>query len=135
MGRCGRKGSGYIALYSQHPAHWPEDESYRDVELRAEAHDNIWICEMGDAGSYGDFEHFVDAISSAPVHCEGLKVRYHSPSLGEMSFGWTEPLCAGGKQVELHNYPRFDNPYCQAEVGERCYVIMHGDDPLVLDFR
>ena len=48
----GRKGSGYIALYSQHPARWPERESSAEVELRADAPDNIWICEMGDEQRY-----------------------------------------------------------------------------------
>jgi hypothetical protein len=90
---------------------------------------------MGDEQHYPSFEHFVEAICSAPVQCDDLRVSYRSPSLGEMSFGWVEPLCVGGQEVQLHDYPRFENPYCQAKLGERCYVITHGDDQLVLDFR
>ncbi len=54
----GRKGGGYIALYSQHPARWAEQEPYADVELRAEARSNIWICEMGDEQRSGGFARF-----------------------------------------------------------------------------
>jgi hypothetical protein len=131
----GRKGGGYIALYSQHPARWSRHTSYASVELRAEARDNVWICEMGDEQRYPSFERFVESIASAPVQLAGLRVTYRSPSLGEVSFGWTEPLRVGGQEIQLHGYGRFDNPYCLAEMGERRYVLTHGDDRLVLDFN
>jgi hypothetical protein len=88
----GRKGSGYIALYSQRAARWAEDGAYAGIELRADAPDNIWICEMGSAAGSGSFAAFMSAVQSAPVQCEGLAVRYQSPSLGEVRFGWTGPL-------------------------------------------
>lgn len=90
---------------------------------------------MGDEQSSGSFAQFVEAVSAAPVHCDGLHVRYESPSLGEMEFGWTEPLRVNGQDVQLHSYPRFDNPYCQADIGDRCYTITRGDEQIVLDFR
>ena len=132
---CGRKGSGYVALYSQHPTRWVAHEADGEIELRADAPDNIWICEMGDEQQYDSFEQFVEAVCAATVQYTGLHVNYSSPSLGDMSFGWTEPLRVGEQEVQLHNYPRFDNPYCQAEIGARCYTITHGDAQLVLDFR
>ena len=49
-------------------------------------------------------------------------------------FGWTGPLTVAGQEIELHGYPRFDNPYCQAEPGQRRYTIRHGDDELLLEF-
>jgi hypothetical protein len=131
----GRKGGGYVALYSQHPARWAEGGTYADVELRASAPDNVWICELGDEREYAGFDRFVEAIAAAPVCCDGLRASYASPSIGEVSFGWVEPLRVGGREVPLHDYPRFDNPYCQAEVGERRYVIARGEEQLVLDFR
>jgi hypothetical protein len=131
----GRKGGGYVALYSQHPARWSEQAAHADEELRASAPDNIWICELGDERQFGSFERFVEAIAAAPVRCDGLQVAYASPSVGELSFGWTGPLLVGGGEAPLHDYPRFDNPYCRAEVGERRYVIARGGEQLVLDFR
>jgi hypothetical protein len=123
----GRKGAGYVALYSQHPTRWGAHEAYAEAELRADAPDNIWICELGHEGQFGSFERFVAAIAAAPVRCEGLRVVYDSPSVGELAFGWTGPLLVGGRELPLHDYPRFDNPYCQAAVGDRRYVISRGD--------
>jgi hypothetical protein len=132
---CARKGRGYVGLYSQHPARWAEQGPYAGVELRAEARDNIWICELGDERQHGSFARFVEAFGTAAVECDGLRVRYRSPSLGAVSFGWTGPLTVGGREVPLHDYRRFDNPYCQADLGERRYAIARGDERLELDFR
>jgi hypothetical protein len=131
----GRKNGGFVGLYSQRPARWATAGPYADIELRADASDNIWICEMGDEGRYAGLAQFADALSAATVECQGLRVRYTSPSLGALSFGWNEPLIVGGQAIALHDYPRFDNPFCQADLGERRYVISHAGEQLVLDFR
>jgi hypothetical protein len=130
----GRKGSGYIALYSQHAALWASTGTYAGIDLRANACDNIWICELGNAVADGSFENFMDAVQSLPVQCDGLRVRYLSPSLGEVRFGWTGPLSVAGQEVALHAYRRFDNPYCQAELGQRRYEIRRDGELLVLEF-
>jgi hypothetical protein len=129
----GRRGSGYIALYSQHPARWAEHGNDIGIELRADSRDNIWICEMGSAHSFAGFEDFVAAVAGAPVECDRLRVRYRSPSVGEVAFGWTGPLSVAGREVELHGYPRFDNPHCQAELGSGSYTVTYGQERLEID--
>ncbi len=129
-----RKDDGFLALYSQHPARWASDGPYADIELRADAPDNIWICEMGRAGVNGAFEDFTRAILAAPVECDFLCVRYASPSLGQVRFGWVEPFSVDGQEIALHGYPRFSNPYCAAEVGQLRYRVCHGSDEMVMDF-
>lgn len=127
---CARQGSGYLALYAQPAARWNSA-----VELRADAPDSIWICEMGSAAQNGSFAAFCAAIQAAEVEVSGLQVRYSSPALGEVCFGWNEPLTVAGKAVALHGYPRFANPYVQAELGARRYTIYAGGEQLVLDFE
>jgi hypothetical protein len=134
----GRKGEGYVGLYSQHPARWladPHDDAHRVIELRAEAPTNGWIVEMGDEAHWGSFANFVETVSAAPVEAAGLDVSYNSPSVGRVQFGWHGPLRVDGNQVELHDYPRFHNPYCQADFPSRRYTIQHGDRVYVLDFE
>lgn len=128
-----RKGSGYLGLYSQHPARWTEGTPHGEVELRAEARDNIWLCELGAERAYGSFERFMGAVGGAQVACQGLGVSYQSPSLGELRFAWTGPLRVAGEVIPLAGYQRFDNPYCQADIGDRHYVISLSSDELVLD--
>ncbi|MEZ4669872.1 MAG: hypothetical protein R3E39_18360 [Anaerolineae bacterium] len=135
---CGRKGESYIALYSQHATRWLEDrydDSHPIIERRADALDNIWVCEMGDAAHWGSFQQFVAAITSAPKTCNGLNVSYKSPSVGAVEFGWHGDLKVAGAVVGFHNYPRFDNPYCHTEFGETRYRIAYAGDELLLDFE
>jgi hypothetical protein len=130
----GRKGDGYVGLYSQQAAQWAENGAYAAIELRANAPDNIWICEMGSAAAWGSFEAFIAAVQAAPVVCKGLKVHYQSPSLGQVQFGWTGPLTVAGEEIALRAYPRFDNPYCQTAFGQRRYEIQCGGEQLLLQF-
>jgi len=126
--------AGFIALYSQQPACWIERYQYTGVELRADSPDNVWICEMVHAAQHGSFGNFVRAILAAPIQCDTLQTVYRSPSLGERRFGWTGPLTIAGREILLHGYPRFSNPYCETELNERRYVIRQGDDEAVMDF-
>lgn len=131
---CARKGEGFVALRSQTPLHWLADENQKFIELRADALDNIWVIEMGDTSRWPDFAAFVDAVTTAPLAFDGLNVTYTSPSQGEIRFGWHEPLRVAGVEVALHNYPRFDNPYCHTEFGSKQYTIRYGDAEHVIDF-
>jgi hypothetical protein len=133
----GRKGEGYIGLYSQHPLRWlvdQYDEAHATIELRADASTNGWIVEMGDEATWDSFANFVNALSGAPVEMAGLDVSYGSPSVGLVHFGWHSPLQVDGDEVELHNYPRFNNPYCQADFASRHYTIRYGELTYTLDF-
>ncbi len=132
---CARKGQGYIALYSQHPTHWLADENQKLIELRADAPDNIWLVEMGDATHWQDFASFVAAVTAAPIRCDGLDVVYESPAVGQVEFGWQGPLRIAGEETALHDYPRFDNPYCRAEFNARQYTIRHNGQEVTLDFE
>jgi hypothetical protein len=130
---CARKGNGYLALYSQHPPRWLQDQEGCTVELRADAPDNIWICEMGDRAAWGSFDAFVEAVAEAEVDCQGMEARYVSPSQGAVRFGWEGPFEVGGQAVALHDSPRFDNPYCQCAFGAEQIAIQRGGEALVLD--
>ena len=122
-----RKGEGYLGLYSQRPYFWnkegleverhhirkyPEDF---DREVIALGKQNIWICQMGREAEDGVFEQFIEAVSSAELVFDGLQVQYHAPGIGLVYFGWDNPLTVNGEIVNVHDYPRYDNPYVRAE--------------------
>jgi hypothetical protein len=128
------KGDGFLAFYSQQPACWATQGPYADLELRAEAPDNVWVCEMGRAGVNGNFEDFTRSILAASLSCDFLRVSYASPTLGQVAFGWSGPFTVDGQEISLHNYPLFSNPYCAAEIGQLHYRVCHVDSELVMDF-
>ncbi len=130
----GRKGDGFIALYSGNGYRWQDSGEYRDNEVIAEGRKNIWICEMGSKNQNGSFEEFVTAITGSGVEIEGLRVRYFSPDQGDLQFGWKESLTQNGKPVDIKDYPRYDNPYCQASFPPETVTIRKNGSCLKLDF-
>ena len=126
----GRKGSGYVALYSQQPPIWSEDN---DDEWIADAKENVWIVELGDEDASGPFQDFVAAVTSAEVSV-GDTVIYRSPSQGLVTVGWDGPMEVAGSAVDLGPHPRWDNPYCQQAFGTRVTDIRLGEQRLELNF-
>jgi hypothetical protein len=131
---CAHKDDGYIALYSQHPTRWLPDGDQGIGELRVDTPDNIWVVEMGRRADWGSFEAFVQAVTGSAVACTDLTVRYHSPSQGEVTFGWSVPLTVKGQEIELHSYGRFDNRYCRCEFASPIIEIQRQGEQITLDF-
>jgi hypothetical protein len=120
---CAARDVGYLAFYSQHPVQWRADAQGAQVELRVDSPDNIWVCELGSVDESVSFAAFVEAVTAAEIECEDLSVVYHSPSVGKVELSWKGTLRVDGVEVEIHNYPRFDNPYCRADFGAKVYEI------------
>jgi len=107
---------------------------------------NLWIVECGSAAEWGTFEAFRTAIGSASVTAtplgdedgnglaDGYDAEYVSPSQGVMTFGWHAPLVVASQEVPIADYPRFENPYVEAEFDQRRYEISAGEYGLILDF-
>jgi hypothetical protein len=142
----GRKGDGYVALWSWRPTEWRTHDPAAtftngltepfDLVARGGA-DNVWIAEVGDAGRWGTFEEFVAAVSAAPVTVargsDGFEVAYASPTEGSLSFSWTGPLTVDGAEVPLHGTLRYDNPFGTTEPGSPDIEIDDGTASLRLD--
>lgn len=154
----GRKGDGYIGLYSWRlpefvdydPEVYATDGMTEPFDLRAEggAH-NVWIAEMGSASQSGSFAEFQQALRAAEVQvteiteAAGLPprtlvpvfdVRYESPSQGTMEYSWAGPLLVGGTDEPVGDYRRYDNPWSRDEFDSQRVRVADGDRELYLDF-
>lgn len=130
----GRKGDGYIALYSWRLAefvdHGPEvatNGMLQPFDLVATGGpDNVWIVECGSAAQWGSFAAFQAAVANAPLTIAQITtnlpprtrgpiydVAYESPSQGAMTFSWTGPLVVAGTEIPISGYPRMQNPWTQ----------------------
>lgn len=147
----GRKGDGYIALWSQRPTQWrsydPAVVATRGMvqpfDLVAPGGaDNVWIVEVARHADAGDFATFVAAVTSAPVEVvrpggaegNGRRVRYVSPSQGELVYSVQGGFRVAGAQVQVKGHPRLSSPW-----GEVCHLgryleLTEGDARLVIDF-
>jgi hypothetical protein len=127
----GRKGEGYVALWSQNPVTWNDENSY---ELDAEGAENIWVVELGSSEEWASFEDFVAAVAAAEIGVsDGLS--YGSPSQGLVQVGWEGPMTVDGSEVDIGPYQRWDNDYAEVERGASITRIDLDDQRLVLDFE
>ncbi|MCG8668923.1 MAG: hypothetical protein MI867_05880 [Pseudomonadales bacterium] len=116
----GRKGDGYIALYSFNRASFTTEGEYANSEIVAKGFSNLWIAELGWRDEDGDFQAFVERVSSQTVDYDwahDLQVTYQS-DMGVMSFSWTDDLVVNGAAISLKDYPRYNNPFVQQPWGE-----------------
>lgn len=130
----GRKGEGYVALYSGNGAELKADDRGEVCDFLAPGRQNVWLCEVGAKSQWGSFAAFVEAVSSATVKVDGLNVSYASPSEGTVSFGWDAPFLLDGQELPLRWNCRYDNPYCKAAFDTGRIEIVRGDEKLVLDY-
>ena len=96
---------------------------------------NIWICQMGRNAQDGPFEKFIHVITFAELRFGRLNVEYRSPGNGLFRFGWGRPLTVDGVEVPLHDYPRYDNPYVQAEFDPAQINVTAGKHELSLNWK
>jgi hypothetical protein len=141
-----RKGNGYLALRSQRPFYWKTDDQHTGAEAQRHAPEdvgreviapgkrNIWICELGRRETDGEFKEFVARVATAVMRFESLTVQYESPSQGRLEFGWERPFTQNGQPVQLHGYPRYDNPYVHADFAAAEIKIAMGEERLTLNW-
>ena len=149
----GRKGDGYVALWSWRPTEWrTHDPAVTftngltqpfDLVARGGAN-NVWISEVGTADRWGSFDAFVSAVGAAPVTVQdlgasvdgvshGFDVSYGSPTEGSLTFSWTGPLTVDGDEVALHGTDRYANPFGTTPFGSTTVKIRDGRAALVVD--
>lgn len=130
----GRKGNGYIALFSHQKTDWKTDDKNKTYDLMANGRQNVWICEMGSKKEWGKFSKFIDVLSSAAVSFKELNVQYNSPSLGKIEFGWQQNFGINEVEVNLRNGYRYDNPYCKTIFDSSAILIKKENNTLRLDW-
>ena len=122
-----RKGDGYLALRSQNLYVWGtrrtetgdpkgfQTPSGSDTEIIVDAAQNVWLCQMGRKADDGEFAAFVEKLSAAEITFSGMNVTFQSPGNGALRFGWEGGFKVNGVEIQLRDYPRYDNPFVHAE--------------------
>ena len=148
----GRKGGGYVALWSWLPTEWRRHDPAvtftngltQPFDLVAPGGaNNVWISEVGDIDRWGSFDAFVGAVSAATVEVDdlgsadgvsrGFDVIYDSPTEGRMRFSWTGPLSVDGVERPLRGSDRFANRFGTTPAGATSLDISDGTASLAAD--
>lgn len=142
----GRKGDGYVALYSWREPTWREydpevyatDGMERPFDLVADGGpDNVWVVEVGDAGQTGFAEWVAERVGS-PVDVvrddTGFAVEWASPASGVLSFGSTGPLNVDGVEQAIADFPRHESPWGVVDPQATVYALETEGSSVTLDF-
>jgi len=148
----GRKKDAYIAMRSLNHAYWkPADpllfktfygdqwesgfKAAKPFDYVAQGHANVWAFEMGSKAENESFENFIASFKAAAITGDTHHCTYHSPALGKVAFGWNTDLAVNGETIEIHDYPRYDNPYCQAAFDTQVLDIHCAGHRTLLDHK
>ncbi len=140
-----RKGEGYLALRSQNSYLWGTRSPLlagkrlgvrgSAEEIIVDAAQNIWLCQMGCKVDDGEFSDFVEKLSTAQIAFSGMNVRFQSPGNGAVRFGWQGGFSVDGVKVQLHDYPRYENPFSKTEFNADEIMVMADGNELVLNWK
>ncbi len=130
----GRKGQGYLALWSRLPTTWSPGDGLGGDGLVAQGRHHVWVCQMGREKVDGSFAVFVHRILAAPIRATNRSVRYGAPGVGLVTFDWDGPLRVDGTVIPQGDHPRFDNPYTRVAYGRSRYDLVHAGHRLLIDF-
>ena len=142
----GRKGEGWIALWSWRaptwrtydPARHATDGMTKPFDLVAEGGpDNVWVVEVGE-GPARAFREWLDEVTASPPKvartADGFTVSWTSPSAGEITFGSTGPFTVDGKDQPLADFPRHESAFGTVDRLARRYRLRTDRAQLDLDF-
>ena len=130
----GRRGDGYVALYSHLSYQWTASGPEAGQEIGVPGFENIWICQIGRKTVDGSFADFVRTISQSHLEVKDLNVIFTSPGNGELQFGWEGPLTLNHEPISLRDYPRWANLYTHADFGVDHFHFQLNQESLDLDF-
>jgi hypothetical protein len=90
---------------------------------------------MGRKAEDGEFSDFVEKLSAAEITFSGMNVEFQSPSLGVVRFGWEGGFSVDGVEVQLHDYPRYENPFSKTEFNADEIKVAADGHELVLNWK
>ena len=142
----GRKGDGYIALWSWREATWREYDP-ANVATRAMVQpfdlvagggpDNVWVVEVGERAE-SDFAFWRERVAATEPAVErtadGFEVRWTSPSSGAIAFGSTGDFTVGGEVQMLAEFPRHASRFGTVDRLATTYELTSDNARLHLDF-
>ncbi len=138
----GRRGDGYVALWSARTPSWSTDGPWADRELVAEGDGNVFVLQVGDRDGFGSYTAFVEEVAAARIHVSDLgdddvECSYDVPRGGRLELHGEPGQARYDGRVLPDRFPRWQSPYVVGgRVGARTYryTIRHADRSLHHDF-
>lgn len=112
-----RAGDAYLALTASGGITLVKSGPGAYRELRSDARQNVWLCQMGRAAQDGGFAEFQKAILALPVAFNNLSVSLVSVRGDAVAFDWTGPFTVNGTGQPLSGFKQYESPHCTCDLG------------------
>jgi hypothetical protein len=138
-----RKGGAAIALWSWRAPSWrsydPATTATRGMVqpfdlVAAGGPDNVWVVEVADRRVERWIDQVLDSEPEVERDDDGFRVRWASPTAGEIAFGSTGAFTVAGDEVALADFPRHESRWASVDRLARRYDVRTPDGRLTLDF-
>ena len=114
----GRKGKGYVALWSRQPTTWSKDGIFGGEGLIADGRKNIWICHLGREKVDGPFDQWRARIAAAKVAATDTTVKYVAPGPGRRQLRLGGPAACGWQDHPAGRLPALRQPLRQDRIRQ-----------------
>ena len=131
----GRYKNGYIALACDEEIILIRSGMHAGQELRSSGYSQVWLCHLGRATEYKNFESFYHQVSAQSAKIDGLAVNWTTPQGINLNFDWNGPFSVNGEPYPLNNYPHYENIYTDTPFGARKMIIKKESNSLTLDLQ
>jgi hypothetical protein len=134
----GRRGDGYVGLFSAKPnSQLQRTGRWADREIMCEDRVNVFICQVGSAERFGTFYDFMKACCSARIH---VALGVYQPSRPFVDIGCSYDIPGkrnlwltleerwpvyDGAPLRDEAFPRWQNPWTSVAWRERSYTLSH----------
>lgn len=112
----GKKGDGYVAIYSSKPHTFSKQGLYAKRELICEGNEAFWIAECGSKKEDGEFEEFIQKILQAACWQDEKGGHFDSPGSGLIEFGLVDGFMVNRVEVPIMEYMAY-SPYIESRYG------------------
>jgi hypothetical protein len=129
-----RTGEGYLALTAAQGLEMLTTGHTAYRELRSYGRQNIWICQMGQAATEGDFAAFQEKIRAQTIVLDHLQVELQSLREERLQFSWDGPLMINQQEQPLSGFPHYENPYTVTALSSNQMEIRTENYLLRLDY-
>jgi hypothetical protein len=130
-----RRGSGYVALWSDGELNLTDSGRHAGQELRSRAGGRVWMCSAGSAAEDGDWASFCSKIRRQPPVLNSHRIQCQTPGGDTLNFDWEGPMLVNGKPIDWANFPHYDNLYTHVPFDSDHMTIRKDDNTLSLDLK
>lgn len=130
-------GDAMIACYPLAPYEWMQEED-GTWRMHSKSLKNGAVVQVAPASQFESFEAFKKAVRALPLQTKTspkAQVSFTTLAGEKLQFAYDDTPTVNGTPVDYNNWPLFEGPFLNAEIGSRKLTMSYGQLRRILDFN